>query len=150
MAIIRWNQSSEPWSEMKRVQEEMNRLFRSYWGEDARNRSSVGLFPSLNLATDEKTVTLRAEMPGVTLEKIDLSITQDTISIKGEREQTKSGTDISFHRRERRTGYFNRTVSLPFEVDPERARASYKDGVLEVVVDRGEKTKPRQISVKVG
>lgn len=147
MAIIRWNPIRDPWSEMKRVQDEMDRLFRSYFGEE-RHRWSTGLFPAINLLTDEKSVMVRCEMPGVNMDKIDLSTTRDSLTIKGERELPQSGAEMSYHRRERRGGYFNRTINLPFEVDPEKAQASYKNGVLEVRIERAAKAMPRQITVK--
>jgi len=149
MSIIRWNPVRDPWLEMKRAQEEMDRLFRSLWSNDETGRGAPGLFPAMNLSADKEQVKIRCEMPGVPQEKIDLSIDRDTLTIKGQRELEQKGSDVSYHRRERRGGYFNRTLSLPFEVDPEKASAKYSNGVLEVTVQRAEASKPRQVSIKV-
>jgi len=148
MSILRWNQAREPWQEMRRVQEDMDRMFRSLWGQDEANRWSPGLFPAMNLSSDAERVTVRCEMPGVPMDKIDLTVTRDALTLKGQRELQQKGAEVSYHRRERRGGYFNRTISLPFEVDPEKAAASYKNGVLEVVIARVATTKPRQIAIK--
>jgi len=148
MALIRWNPTGDVWGEMRRVQGEMDRLFGGLLAGSDRARGVGGVFPSLNLYADDKKVTLRYEMPGVPLDKVDITITGDTLTVKGERDLGQSSKEMSFHRRERRGGYFNRTVTLPVEVDPEKAVAKYHNGVLEVVIDRAEKTKPRQIPIK--
>jgi len=133
---------------MRRVQSELDRLFNGFLAGGDRNHPVPGVFPSMNLYADDKKVTLRYEMPGVPLEKVEITITGDTLTVKGERDLGQSSKEMSFHRRERRGGYFNRTVNLPFEVDPEKAAASYKNGVLEVVIDRAARSKPRQITIK--
>jgi len=150
MAIINWNANKDPWAEMRRVQGDMDRVWRSLWGTDDRSVCSTCLFPALNLSTDEKTVTVRAEMPGVALDKVDISIVHDTVTIKGERDLNQAGSEVSYHRRERRGGYFNRTVTLPYEVDPEKARATFTNGVLEVVVERAARSLPKKVSIQVG
>jgi len=148
MSILRWNQVRDPWQEMRRVQEDMDRALRTHWGQEDASHASTGLFPAMNLSSDTERVTVRCEMPGVPMDKVDLSITRDTITLKGQRELQQKSPEVSYHRRERRGGYFNRTINLPFEVDPEKAAATYKNGVLEVVVGRAEATKPRQITIK--
>jgi len=148
MAIVRWTPRKDTWSELNRVQEQMDRLFHSFLGNDDRVKWSTGLFPAMNIATDQKTLTVRYEMPGVSMDKIDLSINKDTLIIKGEREVSRAAGEASYHRRERVGGYFNRTVTLPVEVDPEKSKASYKNGVLEVVIERAAASLPRQITIK--
>jgi len=148
MALIRWNQGRDAWTELYRVQDQMDRLFRNFMGYDERQRWSVGLFPAMNISSDQKAVTVRYEMPGVPMEKIELSINKDALTIKGERDLAQTAVEASYHRRERRGGVFNRTVTLPVEVDPEKSHATYKDGVLEVVIERAEATLPRQIAIK--
>jgi len=148
MAIVRWNPAREQWSELRRMQEEMDRVFRSFLNTDEQWKGATALFPALNLSTDEKSVTLRCELPGVAPDKVDLSITKDTLTLKGERDVAKPLGEVSYHRRERRGGTFNRTVTLPFEVEPEKARASFKNGILEVSVERAQRTMPRQITIK--
>jgi len=148
MAIIRWNPVRDPWNEVKRVQEEMDRLFRTFGSSEDPAACGCGLFPAINLSSDQEKVTVRCEMPGVPMEKIDLSISRDTLTLQGQRDLGQTGAEVSYHRRERRGGHFNRTISLPFQVDPEKAVATYKNGLLEVVVQRDEAAKPRQIAIK--
>jgi len=148
MSLIRWNRGNDVWNEMRRVQYEMDQVFRDLMGNQEQFRWTSGLFPALNMIADEQKVALRYEMPGVPLDKVDITITGDTLTVKGERDLGQTNKEASFHRRERRGGYFNRTINLPCEVDPEKAKASYKNGVLEVEIERAEKTKPRQITIK--
>jgi len=104
----------------------------------------------VNVCAEDRTVTVRCEMPGVPLDALDISLTRDTLTVKGQRLTRVSREGVSYHRRERREGHFNRTLNLPFEVDPEKAKASYKDGVLKVTVERAASTMPRQLTVSPG
>jgi len=149
MSLIRWNRGGDAWSEIRRVQQEMDQVLRDLVGYQDNVRWTTGLFPALNMIADEQKVALRCEMPGVPMDKVDITITGDTLTVKGERDLGQQAVkEASYHRRERRGGYFNRTINLPFEVDPEKAKASYKNGVLEVEIERAAKTKPRQITIK--
>ncbi len=139
-----WNPSFDFLGEARRMQREMNRLMAS----NAGLGRSTGLFPALNVCSDDKALTVRCEMPGVPMEALDIALTRDTLTIKGQRELGLEGQDVSFHRRERRGGQFNRTLTLPFEVDPERASATYKDGVLVLRMERAAASMPRQLSVR--
>ncbi len=150
MTRLLWNPAGSLWDEMERFRQEMDRLFGSFGRLGGLRAHSPGVFPAMNLSSDERSVTVRCEMPGVPMENIDLSITRDTLTLKGHRERDGKDEDVSYHRRERRMGYFNRTITLPFEVDPEKAQASYKDGVLTVTVERAAKNLPKKISIAAG
>lgn len=132
---------SDPFSEMRRLQSEMNRLFQS-----ATSRSDGG-FPYLNVYANQDGITVTAELPGVSDDDLDITVHRDTLTIRGERPQTAGDEVKGFHRRERRTGRFVRTMALPFAVDPEQVQASMQNGVLRLTLNRPESDKPRRIQV---
>jgi HSP20 family protein len=144
MALIQWRETFEPFRELRELQERMSRLFddrRAYGVEQG-----TSTFPPLDIRHDGENVYVTAELPGVALESLDLSITGDALSIKGERKAPEVPEE-KFHRRERTFGHFARLVSLPDPVDAERIRATLKDGILRVTLPKSEAAKPRQIKV---
>ncbi|MBD3226285.1 MAG: Hsp20 family protein [Caldithrix sp.] len=132
----------EPWHEVERIQNEMNRLFNSRL---SRGRLA---YPAVNVWNDSEKVIVTTELPGYDPQKIDLSILNDELVIRGKREPEKSGDDIQIHRQERPIGDFERTVALPYRVDSEKVDAHYEKGVLTITLPRAESDKPRKISIK--
>jgi HSP20 family protein len=94
-------------------------------------------------------VVLRAEVPGMTRDEIDITVDNGTLTIKGEKKRSADVKDEEFHRIERRYGRFSRAFSLPRAVDAGKVAAEYKDGVLTVRLPLREEAKPRQIKVDV-
>jgi HSP20 family protein len=92
-------------------------------------------------------VIVTAEIPGVKLDDIDLTVHQNTLTIKGRREAEAKEPEASFHRRERSFGPFTRTVALPFNVDADQVKASAHNGILRVELPRPESDKPRKIKI---
>ncbi|MGE4290763.1 MAG: Hsp20/alpha crystallin family protein [Desulfovibrio sp.] len=101
-------------------------------------------YPPLNLSEDGNAVYVRCAVPGLGLNEIDLTLTDKSLVIKGER----SAPQGKFYRQERPVGAFQRVVRLNVPVDRERIKASLKDGVLTVTLPRAEETKPRKISIE--
>lgn len=135
-------------SEMERLRREMNRLFsdwptRSRWG-------TTPSYPAMNVWTDEDSAILTAELPGIERENIDISVEDDTVTLRGERWPEKEEEDVTYHRRERRHGSFVRTFRLPFRVEAENVEATFKNGVLNIALPRAPEDKPRKISVRAG
>jgi HSP20 family protein len=127
--------------DMQRLQTQLNRLFSS----DARSGSTE--FPPLNIWTSESGAVVRAEIPGVEPEQVDVSMVSDTLTIKGSLsvELPKSGQTC--HRQERGCGQFLRSIQLPFGIDADKAQAKFADGILEIRLPRAEADRPRKISV---
>jgi len=141
--LTRWSyRVPSVWSEMSRLSREMDRLF----GE-ARVASRAGVFPPLNLYDDGESLIVRAEVPGIDPKDLEINATFNSLSIKGERKQPKADEQASFHRRERSYGSFSRTINLPQEIDADKVQASYKLGVLEVLLPKAEEVKPRKIEI---
>lgn len=134
--------------EMERLRREMNRLF-GEWPTTAR-WGNVPSYPAMNVWTDEDSAVVTAELPGVILENIDISVEDDTLTLRGNRQPDEEEEGATFHRRERRHGAFLRTLRLPFRVDAGKVDAVFKNGVLSVVLPRAEEDKPQKIAVRAG
>jgi HSP20 family protein len=135
---------AEPLASLRRIQEEMNRAL----GEVGW--APPGEYPPVNIWRGEDGVTVTAEVPGVPLEAIELTVHQNTLTIKGRREPEAKEPAVSFHRRERSYGSFARTVPLPFNVDADRVVARAENGILTVILPRPETDKPRRIHITRG
>lgn len=133
------------WREMDHLQRDMNRLFRQY--SPARLQTASG-YPALNVWTNQEGQFVSAEMPGVRVEDINISIDGDTLVISGERSADEAPEDAQLHRRERVFGKFSRTIQLPFAVDADKVEASFKNGMLNITLPRTEAEKPKQIAIK--
>ena len=131
---------SDPFSEMRRLQDEVNRLFSSY------QFAPAAAFPPVNAYANEDGIALSAQLPGVTQDDLDISVFRDTLTLRGRR-QPEASERRAYHRRERGHGEFVRNISLPFSVDPERVDATIQDGVLRISLHRPEEDKPKRIKV---
>jgi HSP20 family protein len=129
------------------LRREVLRLFDGQSSPQAGS-TSAGVFPPLNITQDENNFYLRAEVPGVKADELSITAVKNRLSIAGRREIAKEHERVSYHRRERAEGSFNRTVTLPVELDAERIEARYADGILALTLPKAEEAKPRQIVVK--
>lgn len=148
MAIVRW---SDPFREFARLQDRINRVF-----PDAYGRSDEGLLTSGTwvppvdiIQTGDHELVLTAELPDMKREDIDITVDNNTLTIKGEKKLAGDVRDDQFHRIERRYGAFSRTFSLPPTVDASKVAADYRNGVLTVKLPMREEAKPRQIKIEV-
>ncbi len=137
-------QTWSPLREMERIQAQMQRLMREAGPEEART------FPPIDLWANDETWTLRALVPGAAREDLEVSVVGDTLTLRGSLPAQALEENESWHREERSTGRFARTLQLPFAVDPDGVKARCKDGVLEVDLPRAASDKPRKIAVTAG
>lgn len=150
MAIIRWHERPtifRPSQEMERLRNEMNQLFADFF-PGRMGISRVGVFPALNMTEDANNIYIRAELPGIKPEAMDISVEGETLTLRGERKLGEP-EGVSYHRRERESGRFRRIVTLPSRINPDSVEASFKDGVLKIVLPKAEEARPKQIEVKV-
>ncbi len=131
-----------PWGALDELQREMDLLFGGFGGTRGR-----GEFPGLNIWTSEDDAVVRAELPGINLEDLDLSVQDDTVTIRSRRQEEKLQKGEQYLRRERGRGEFTRTVALPFRVESDQAKAAYLNGILEIRLPRAEADKPRKIEI---
>jgi HSP20 family protein len=130
---------------MDRLQRDMNHLFNQYYPTRVRSAPS---YPAINIWTGEDGQYVSAEMPGVNVGDIDISVEGEKLTISGERSMEEIPENGQFHRRERGYGKFSRTIQLPHAVDSQRVEASFKDGVLNITLPLVEAEKPKKISIK--
>jgi HSP20 family protein len=131
--------------EMDRMKKDMDRLLGGLSGRYFP-ASRSGVFPMLNLTEDKDRYYVRAELPGVSPEALEIHVTGKNLSIAGERKI--SAENAKYHRREREAGKFSRIIGLPGNVDGDKIEARLTDGILTVIIPKAEAEKPRQIQVK--
>jgi len=149
MDLVRWNQRGNlnPMDEFDRLQEEINKLFNlDYQSSGIFDRTAS---PAVDVIEKDDSVVVRCDMPGVKKDNLDLSLARNILTIKGEKKSEDHENESKNYRNETWSGIFQRTISLPDSVDPEKVEASLRDGVLELVIGKREEVKPRQIDVKV-
>jgi len=148
MAIARW----DPFRELAVMQDRLNRIFGDAYGrrldDDVMTRGDW--IPPVDIFENEKhELVIRAEMPGLKRDDIELRVENNTLTLRGERKRENEVKDEQYHRVERAYGAFSRSFSLPSTVDAGNVSAEYKDGVLTVTLPTREEAKPRQIPVAI-
>ncbi len=138
-----------PFTDFARARREMRRLLDTVAGDTSGDADvGAGVFPPMNITQDDDNFYLRAEIPGIKPNELSISAVRNRVSLAGKREIQRENERVSYHRKERAEGSFNRTVTLPTEVDAERVDARYADGILTLTLPKAEETKPRQIAVR--
>ena len=145
----RWNANPE----IKTLQTQLNRLFEPFarFATTADEDLVTGTWvPPVDVAETQERIVVRAEVPGIKQEDIQIEFENGLLTIRGERKLDKeSNPGTTWHRVERSYGNFIRSFTLPRTVDPEKISATYRDGVLELDVPKKEEAKPKQIRIAV-
>jgi HSP20 family protein len=132
------------------LRDEIDRLFESPLTDLARTSQILsGWTPALDLYEDKDNFVVKAELPGMKREDIEVSLHEGSLSISGERKSEEKHADAEVYRTERFFGRFQRTVTLPTPVAAANVKAAYKDGVLTITLPKTEEAKPKQIEVNV-
>lgn len=137
---------------MSDIQGEVNRLFDSFFGRPTTAVAPTGermWAPAVDIWEDKDNLTLTFEIPGIRDKDVNVSITDDLLSVRGERRFDREVKDESYHRLERVYGKFERNVQLPMPVQSDKVKAVYRDGVLEITLPKAEEVKPKQIKIDV-
>ncbi|MDZ7330814.1 MAG: Hsp20/alpha crystallin family protein [candidate division KSB1 bacterium] len=146
MAIIRWR----PLSEIDSFRREMDRMFDTFFGTSSEvAESTLAWYPSVDIKETKDDFVLTAEVPGINKDDIKISISENTLTIKGEKKEEKKEETENYHRLERRYGTFQRSFTLPTQVEDKKVKASYKDGVLTITLPKKEEVKPKEIPITV-
>jgi HSP20 family protein len=148
MAIVRW---TDPFKDFAQLQGRINRVFNDVYGrQDEGLLTSGSWVPPVDIYHNgDHEVVLKAELPDMAREDIDITVENGTLTIKGEKKLSQDVKEEQFHRIERHYGAFSRSFSLPLTVDATKVGADYKNGVLTVRLPLREEAKPRQIKVNV-
>ena len=134
-----------------RLRSEIDDLFERFFGDWPFGElwsAQTGIFPPIDVADQEDRVVVKAELPGVSADDIDLSVLDNTLTISGEKKQEKEEKHDGYYHAERRYGAFHRTVQLPASVDAEKVEAKFRDGVLTVTLPKDERARPKKIELK--
>jgi len=146
MSMIRW----EPFRELMGLRQAMDRLFEESFVRPSR---ILGLFgeeaqPPIDMYQTPKEVVIKVALPGVKSEEVDVTIAGDTLTIKGETKTSEEVKREDYHYQEHRYGAFSRGVKLPPDLKPDKAEATFENGILTLTIPRAEEAKPKAIKVK--
>ena len=146
--LTRW----EPAREMMTLREAMDHLFDDAFTRPfslMREGGSTWSSPAIDMFQTEDEVVVKASLPGVKADEVQINVTGDVLTIRGETKHEEEKKDRSWHIREHRWGAFERSVRLPTGVIPDKADAEFENGILTVTIAKSEEVKPKTISVKV-
>jgi HSP20 family protein len=145
MALVRW----EPVREISSIQNEVNRLFNSFFDTPV-TASERRWLPAMDLVETDDQFILRADLPGLSENDVGIELEDRVLTISGERRAEHEDRKEGYHRVERAYGRFTRSLTLPEGVDPEAVEARFDRGVLEVRIPKPEQPKPRRVTINVG
>ena len=151
MQIVRYPRRNDftffnPFRELDEMRRRMDWLFNNYFDGQARGLAS-GVYPSVNLSEKDEQVILRAEIPGIKAEELEISVEGKSVSLSGQRKK-ESPEGARFHRSERGFGKFHKAITLPYEIDAEKVSSRLEHGILTVVLPKAEHAKPRKIQIQ--
>jgi HSP20 family protein len=149
MALIRW----EPISELNTLQNEMNRLFNTFFDQPSAGRGAVAgrrWIPAMDLVETTDHYVLRADLPGLTDGDLNVELQDNVLTISGERKAEHETQQEGYYRLERAFGGFSRSLTLPDGVDADAVQAHFDRGVLELRIPKPQQKKPRQVQIKLG
>jgi HSP20 family protein len=135
--------------EFDRLRRGINDLFDFDFGDEREGLMSAGFAPDVDVVENPDNVEVRCDLPGVSKDDIDVSISGNTLMIKGEKKGEEEKKDARVYRKESWYGSFQRNIPLPSEVDAEKVDAQMKDGVLSLSIPKKEEAKQKQINVNV-
>ncbi|HEY5600017.1 MAG TPA: Hsp20/alpha crystallin family protein [Candidatus Manganitrophaceae bacterium] len=140
----------EPFRELRKMQDEMDRMFSSFWTKtDHDLAEGVAWMPSVDMYEDKDQIVVKAELPGVRKEDVSLALTEDILTIKGERKYEREEKRENYFRLEGSYGMFHRALQLPRPVKFDAVKAEFKDGVLKIILPKAEESKTREIKIEV-
>jgi HSP20 family protein len=147
MAVVKW----DPFRDLISIQDRMNRLFEQTL---SRSRGEEGAAaatwtPAVDIYETLDTIVIKADLPGVVREDIEIQVDDNTLTLKGERRFSKDVQEESYLRIERTYGSFHRCFTLPATIQQEKIRAVCRDGVLELTLPKAEGSKPKRIAIEV-
>ncbi|MDH4232898.1 MAG: Hsp20/alpha crystallin family protein [Nitrospirota bacterium] len=151
MAVVKWN----PIRELEDMRKDLNKLFEEFADPDIRGRFQSKrvepgtIIPHVDMLDRKAEIVVRAELPGVEKDNIDLTMTKEALTIKGEVKKDEELQKEDYYLSERRYGSFSRTLPLPVEIDSSKVKAHFRNGVLEIVLPKKEDVKPQEIKVDI-
>ena len=149
MALVRW----EPVRELTSLQNEMNRLFSTFFDTPPGNGGQTALrrwIPAMDLVETDDHFVLSADLPGLDENDIHIEVEDNVLTVSGERKAETEHRKEGYYRVERSFGQFSRSLTMPEGIDPGAVTASFDKGVLEIRIPKPEERKPRRVAIQVG
>jgi HSP20 family protein len=132
------------------MQQEMNRMFDEFFGERRSELAEGSWMPVVDLSENESTILVRAELPGISQDDLELNLQDNVLTLKGEKKRETKEEKKNYHRTECCYGSFTRSFTLPAAVKQEEIMATFKDGVLKIRLPKVEEVKPKKIAITAG
>ncbi len=149
MALVRWR----PFDDLMSLQEEVSRFFDEFFGERLpvwrSEEAPSAWIPRVDISETDEEILVRADVPGMEKDDIKITLSDNVLTISGEKKVERDEKRENFHRVERVFGSFKRSFYIPTNVDPNKITASYKNGVLTIRLPKKEEAKPKEIPVQV-
>jgi HSP20 family protein len=142
--LIRW----EPARDMMTLREAMDRLFDDAFTRPLSMAGNSWSVPAVDMYQTDNEIVVKAAIPGIKAEEVQINITGDVLSLKGEVKQSEEVKEKAYHIREQRWGSFERTLVLPANVVADKARADFESGILTITLPKAEEAKPKTITIK--
>jgi HSP20 family protein len=146
MALVHFHK--RPRSELARLHDEVDDLFDSFFRGLSKPWTGYKTWPAIDVADKDDSIVVRAEVPGCKAEDIDISVYGNTLTISGEKKESKEENEKGYYHMESSYGSFRREISLPTDVDEDKIDAVCKEGVLSITLPKAEKTKAVKVKVK--
>ena len=143
MSIVRF----DPFRDITSFRDDINRMFARTLGDVATTQTWS---PAVDVFETKDAVVLKAELPGLTAEQVDVEVDDNVLTVSGERTLTDTVEDGHYYRLERNYGRFSRSLTLPQGIKADEVTATFKDGVLEVTVPKADEVKPRKVAIAAG
>lgn len=141
---------NSPMVELEKMRNHMESIYNSLAGTvSSQIRKNLGVYPLVNLTEDDDNLYLDCELPGAVADKLEVSVKGDTLNLRGQVGAEEACAEANYHRKERESGTFRRTLTLPVKVEPDRIEAVFKNGLLTVTMPKAAEAKAHQISIKV-
>ena len=146
-ALVRW----DPGRELDALQSDVSRVFDTFFGTRSGNGVATRRWvPAMDLVEEDEHLVLRADLPGLTEEDVNIEVKDGVLTVSGERRAEEKTEDKGYHRVERAYGSFSRSLSIPEGIDPEQVSAEFDNGVLEVRIPKPEERKPHRVQIGKG
>jgi len=146
VSLARW----EPFSELRRMREDMDKLFGSMAIPSIfAPMEAVRACPAVDVLEKDNSIIVRAEVPGLKKEDIEVTATEDSISLRGEFKREEEAKEEGYFRREMRSGRFFRTIPMPSAINRDQVRASFRDGILEITAPKAEEAQARETKIEI-
>lgn len=149
--LERWRKKQVlPFRDIFSLQDDVNRLFDEFFVPGERGGvSGLSFIPSIDISETNEQVKVKADLPGMSEKDIEVTLENNVLTMKGKREEEKETKEENFYSKERVCGAFSRQITLPKKINPDSVKAKFRNGVLEITMDKAQEEKSKQVEIKV-